>query len=185
MHDDLPLLHKKRWGPNFWVTIHTVAASYPNTPSADDRKHAYTFISNMPDLLPCPECGRHMRTMLRNGAEGLESLHSPQDPRLNSRESFFGYTVAMHNVVNERLGKPRRDVQDVVDEYYGARATPFEKAPAVPEPLRLLPTKPRHIETYRVAGAVVALIILYIVLMLAVGEWKLGAQPGPQNGKQR
>lgn len=127
-------MYKSEWGPATWKTIHTIASAYPDEPADRHRRAMFSFLTSLPDLLPCGECGRHMRLMLEDGMGGLPPLNTQNDYRLSSRDEAFGYTVQMHNTVNKRLGKPVHSL-DETNAYYSltegvskAPMSPFERA---------------------------------------------------------
>ncbi len=85
------------WGPFFWHTIHITALGYPKDPSYAHKRAAKEFFESLAHLIPCPKCRDHYSLHLQK---------MPITPHLDRREDLFRWTVALHNVVNESLGKP-------------------------------------------------------------------------------
>jgi hypothetical protein len=52
-------------------------------------------MASLGELYPCSECARHLRTEL-----------AKRPPRVGSRQELSNWMCALHNRVNERLGKP-------------------------------------------------------------------------------
>lgn len=77
------------WGPHAWKTLHAVAAHADTTGDAEAFR---TYMNALRNALPCKTCQAHMTQYMN--AHPLPSEH------------FFDYTVAFHNDVNVRLGKP-------------------------------------------------------------------------------
>ena len=77
------------WGPAVWKSLHIFAASYKPSAAASFKK----FVEALPDLLPCPSCGVHLR---KNLAE-----HPPDRYMRNNHELFF-WTYVIHDRVNAR-----------------------------------------------------------------------------------
>lgn len=75
-----------------WEVIHTYAANYPKKPSYVDKKMAVAWYHKIIDHLICETCKGHYK-------KSLETLC------VKNRNHLFRWTVAMHNRVNERLGK--------------------------------------------------------------------------------
>lgn len=86
------------WGPFFWHTIHIAALAYPTNPSYAQKRAAKEFYESLVHLLPCPVCREHLSTHLQK---------YPITPHLDRRTDLFKWTVQLHNVVNDSLGKPR------------------------------------------------------------------------------
>ena len=86
------------WGPTFWQTIHTVAATYPTKPSEIDKKQYFNYMLALGNVLPCGTCRDHFRKTLVDMDFSLNTLRN--------QESFFRFVFDLHNVVNKRLGKP-------------------------------------------------------------------------------
>ena len=84
-------LKRSVWGPALWSFLHTAAASLDN-PEAFSQ-----ILEALPRTLPCPECRTHAEDYLR--------LHPPTG--LTDALSASRYLFEFHNVVNERLGKPK------------------------------------------------------------------------------
>jgi hypothetical protein len=96
----------KIWGPMGWVTLHSIAASYPDEPSYQLQQVTSAFLDKFTETITCRFCKDHFAVMLlvyrRNHPEFLDS-----------RRDFFLFTVRAHNTVNKRLDKPI--IQNVAD----------------------------------------------------------------------
>jgi hypothetical protein len=96
------------WGPVFWGTLHIVALAFPDEPSYAEKRAAKEFYKSMAFLLPCPVCRNHF-------AEILEG--APVENWLDNRKSLIDWTVAAHNRVNVKLGKPEITVEEFYQKY--------------------------------------------------------------------
>jgi len=86
------------WGPEEWRRIHTTAKY------TDLRKPDFvTYIYGLRQTLPCGECRTHFASLLEEFP--LRGQH------LKDNRAAFEWTVFVHNKVNERLGKPKYDVE--------------------------------------------------------------------------
>lgn len=90
------------WGPNFWFTIHLVAAAYPVQPTQQEKDGYEAFFRSLQFVLPCAGC-----------RQGYETIMTSDPTKLTkrvfaSRESLFKWTVDAHNRVNAKLKKPVR-----------------------------------------------------------------------------
>ncbi|KAL7906372.1 ERV/ALR sulfhydryl oxidase domain-containing protein [Trichoderma velutinum] len=97
---------KAELGRATWKFMHTMAARFPEEPSAEERKTLETFIYLFSRLYPCGDCAKHFR--------GLLAKYPPQT---SSRNAAAGWLCFVHNQVNERLKKPIFDCNNIGDFY--------------------------------------------------------------------
>ena len=100
-------LTKQEIGRNTWALLHSMAASYPNEPTDEDKKQITNFMYGLANLFPCKICGGHLLKMLKK--EGVKA---------NSREELVNYICKIHNIVNKVLNKPIFDHKKAFD-YWG------------------------------------------------------------------
>jgi hypothetical protein len=93
------------WGPMFWATFHIVSLGYPDAPTYADKRAAKEFFTALPYLLPCAICREHFAEVLKG---------QPIESWLDNRKSLVNWVFTVHNMVNERLGKPAI----TMDEFY-------------------------------------------------------------------
>lgn len=99
------------WGPHYWFFLHTVAESYPETPTAVSKRKYYDLIQNMPLFLPIDEIGNKFSDLLDK---------YPVSPYLDSRESFVKWVHFIHNKVNAYLGKEELSLPQALSNYRNA-----------------------------------------------------------------
>jgi FAD-linked sulfhydryl oxidase len=87
-------------GRSSWNLLHSIAASYPERPSLQQRRDARQFISSFSRLYPCHWCATDFQEWMKN---------SENAPRVGSREEFGQWMCEAHNAVNEKLGKEKFD----------------------------------------------------------------------------
>lgn len=75
--------------------LHTVAAYYPDTPTASEKAAAANFLRAFPTLYPCKDCAHDMAVVMEEFP-----------PRIDSRSDFSIWMCELHNHVNEKVGKP-------------------------------------------------------------------------------
>lgn len=100
------LQYRAELGRATWKFLHTMAARFPEEPTASDRTALETFIHLFGRLYPCGECARHFRQLL-----------AEYPPQTSSRNAAAGWLCFAHNVVNERLDKPIFDCNEIGDFY--------------------------------------------------------------------
>lgn len=87
------------WGPLGWMTLHSVASCYPNTPIQSETTLMQTWLDMFQTTITCPSCREHFGI-------ALASYRRQYPKMLSSREEFLVATFRLHNAVNRRLNKP-------------------------------------------------------------------------------
>jgi hypothetical protein len=87
------------WGPLGWMTLHSVASCYPDTPVQSEKTLMNTWLDMFQSTITCPSCREHFGI-------ALGSYRRQYPHMLSSREEFLVCTFRLHNAVNRRLNKP-------------------------------------------------------------------------------
>ena len=87
------------WGPGLWFLLHAMAAAYPESPTAEDRRRHAAFLRALAPVLPCGGCRTGMTSLISCGPLKLTP------GVFKDRFSFFRWTVEFHNAVNVKAGK--------------------------------------------------------------------------------
>ena len=95
---------KAVWGPAFWITLHSAAASCGPS-SCDNFKD---FVYAVAWVLPCTECQRHLRSYLQQ---------YPMDQTIADATTASRYCFDLHNYVNVSIGKPVTSPQHFTHRY--------------------------------------------------------------------
>jgi hypothetical protein len=86
----------KGWGHAGWVFLHSIADSFPENPSLEERRHVEVFFTQcLPRLLPCSFCNAHLSE---------EVLKNAIDSSSGKNLSYWLYRI--HNNVRKRTGEP-------------------------------------------------------------------------------
>lgn len=80
----------EKWGPYYWGALHLAALGCP------DAQVLRTFIECYKTVLPCLTCRTHFTQV-------LDENPVPDSP---DPYAIFKWSVDVHNIVNERIGKP-------------------------------------------------------------------------------
>lgn len=96
------------WGPPLWKSLHYIALGMPDSPSSVDKANYATFYNTLHTVIPCGVCANHYEEMLRD---------YPVHDHVGSANDLFAWTVRIHNMVNERLGKKTWGVEDAKELY--------------------------------------------------------------------
>lgn len=87
------------WGPLGWMTLHSVASCYPDSPSPSEITLTQTWLDMFQSTITCPSCKEHF-------GEALGGYRRSHPQMLTSRREFLLFTFRVHNSVNRRLNKP-------------------------------------------------------------------------------
>jgi len=87
------------FGPYFWATIHFICLGAAKGLTEEQRNGMIQFFNSIPYVIPCASCGEHLK-------ENMARL-MPIELAVQSHESLFNWSVDLHNIVNEKLGKPK------------------------------------------------------------------------------
>jgi mitochondrial FAD-linked sulfhydryl oxidase len=82
-------------GRGTWTLLHTMAAYYPEAPSAQQQRDTRDFLASLGKVFPCRWC-----------ADDFVDSMSHKPPQLHSRTAFAQWLCEAHNEVNTKLGKP-------------------------------------------------------------------------------
>ena len=89
----------KIWGAPTWILLHCVSFSYPNRPSATNKKNYKAFFHSLQNVLPCQKCQEHYKNYLKK---------NPIDEHLQSQQKLSKYIIELHNYINIHYKKRRR-----------------------------------------------------------------------------
>jgi len=82
-------------GRSTWTLLHSIAATYPVTPTPREQADVVSFMGLFSKLYPCWVC-----------AEDFQRYIAKQRVRAGSRDEFGNWLCEAHNEVNRKLGKP-------------------------------------------------------------------------------
>jgi len=102
------------FGPPVWKSLHIMAENYPIQPDKKHQTNCTNFVSALPYMLPCGDCGSH----LLKEEQAIQNLPAVCSSRSKLR-SFF---VDAHNNVNKHLGKPLWNVKEAENRYKTERS---------------------------------------------------------------
>ena len=92
-----------------WMTLHSVATSYPESPTVGEQELMRAWLDMFRDTITCPSCREHFTTMMVAYRQAFPNMFA-------SRQNFAVFTFRAHNAVNRRLNKPiQGDVSACLD----------------------------------------------------------------------
>jgi hypothetical protein len=95
----------KVWGPLGWGTLHSIAALYPDTPTALEREMIARWFDSFANTLACSTCMKHFKKMF---ADYIATY-----PQWNaSRLELTLFVLRAHNTVNARQSYTVHSVDD-------------------------------------------------------------------------
>ena len=112
------------WGAPTWIALHSIAFSYSERPTPDERVNMLRFLRSLARVLPCKKCRQHCAAYID------EHIVNVRSPPLRSNASLSEFVTDLHNAVNRRLQKPTIDHEEVVRMYLGRHETTATAAPS-------------------------------------------------------
>ncbi len=104
----------KFWGPSGWKLLHSIAYTYPDKPTSEDKRHYGIFYSNLKFILPCKYCRKSLTGFYKT---------LPIEQHLENRRVITKWMYEIHNKVNNKLRRqgfldePNPEL-DYVDQLY-------------------------------------------------------------------
>ncbi|XP_065558292.1 FAD-linked sulfhydryl oxidase ALR-like isoform X2 [Artemia franciscana] len=99
-------LDKDELGRSTWNFLHTMAAYYPEKPSEQDQNDMKNFLRIFSKFYPCSYCAEDFK-------RDLEVL----PPVTENRHALSQWLCQIHNIVNEKVGKPIFDCSKVDERW--------------------------------------------------------------------
>jgi FAD-linked sulfhydryl oxidase len=87
-------------GRSTWTLLHSIAATYPDHPTIEQKIDLTQFMTSFSKLYPCTSCAR-----------GLRKHMEKEKLKVTNRDEFGKWLCDAHNIVNVRTGKPTFDCQ--------------------------------------------------------------------------
>lgn len=85
----------EKLGRSTWTLLHSIAATYPETPSTKQQADMKQFLKLFGNFYPCWFC-----------AEDFEKYMEKNKPTTESQDKLGNWLCEAHNDVNKKLGKP-------------------------------------------------------------------------------
>lgn len=99
-----------------WKTMHAVAFSYPESPTAEDRKNYIDFFNSLRNVIPCPQCGVHYSQYLQENPINADNS-----------EDLARWVYNLHDTVNKRNKKESPSFEEVKERYTGFNKEKHER----------------------------------------------------------
>ncbi|ODV79416.1 uncharacterized protein CANTADRAFT_51511 [Suhomyces tanzawaensis NRRL Y-17324] len=85
-------------GKSSWTLLHSIAATYPETPDNKQQLDLKQFLKLFGNFYPCWYCGDDFKEYL-----------GKNEPKVDTQDAFGRWLCDAHNEVNVKLGKPKFD----------------------------------------------------------------------------
>lgn len=107
-------------GRSTWDFLHSVAAVYPDSPTPEQRGALLSLLTSLPLLYPCGHCAEALgEDYERRAAGGVTAAGGRKEDAMTlqeataSKKAAAQFMCSIHNEVNERLGKPVWNCDDL------------------------------------------------------------------------
>ena len=102
-------LEPKVWGEWFWMSMYSVAHSYPITANSKDIKAAKDFYTSLQYLLPCGACRDEYTKVLKN---------IPLGHNLRTQKDLFLWVNRIHNTINVTLNRDKVSIDEIINKLH-------------------------------------------------------------------
>ena len=142
-----------KFGPCLWRSIHIIALGYPENPSEIDKQTYTNYYRDLWKIIPCLKCSLNYR---RHWTE------IPIYSYLDSKNHLFEWTVLLHNIVNQELGKKQISLEEAYKIYNNDRIDVSTQQKA------FAPTTTSAIYISIIVALILIIIALYVKFILYV-----------------
>ena len=91
-------MNPKIWGSHAWIFIHSIAYSYPENPSKEEKNAIIDFLNSLQFILPCKTCSKLYKDDIKT------MMYSVNKASIN-RSNLIPWINEMHNKVNKNINK--------------------------------------------------------------------------------
>ena len=113
-------MNPKIWGSHAWIFLHSIAYSYPENPSKEEKKAIIDFLNSLKYILPCKTCSELYKKDLKIMSNSLKNAS------LN-RNNLIKWINEMHNKVNKNLNKKQWTDEEFEKHYNSAEKNVINK----------------------------------------------------------
>lgn len=104
-------MSKKDWGNISWILMHSLAQKVRGDDFLNSKELLIKIIFNICDNLPCPDCRVHANKLLK-----MSNIHN-----ISSKKQLIAFLCEFHNIVNQKLKKPTKNIEEVEKQYSTAK----------------------------------------------------------------
>jgi len=97
------------WGPKAWFFLDSIALSYPDNPSNNQKEDFAQFFYLIGSVLPCQKCGYNYKEHLK--------LSPLTDDVLKNRDNLIDWWLKMHNMVRMDQNKEMITKMNLINYY--------------------------------------------------------------------
>ena len=104
-------MSKKDWGNISWILMHSLAQKVIEHKFFNCKEILIGIIFDICNNLPCPECREH----------AMQLLKSSKIDKISSKKELISFLCEFHNIVNNKLKKPIKSIEEVEKQYSKAK----------------------------------------------------------------
>jgi hypothetical protein len=104
-------MSKKDWGNISWILMHSLAQKIGENKFLDSKQILIKIIFDICNNLPCPDCREHASKLLKTSNIN----------KISNRKELISFLCEFHNIVNVKLKKPKKNIDEVEKLYSTAK----------------------------------------------------------------
>lgn len=95
------------WGPCCWKLLHSIAWTFPEFPTEEEKQNHIDFFISLSKVLPCLYCRKHFQEWI-----------SINPINCNSINEIANWVWKLHNHINLKNNKPEISYEDAFEKYH-------------------------------------------------------------------
>lgn len=104
-------MSKKDWGNISWILMHSLAQKVTENKFLNCKQILIKIIFDICNNLPCPDCREHANKLLKTSNIN----------KISNKKELISFLCEFHNIVNKKLKKPTKNIEEVEKKYSGAK----------------------------------------------------------------
>lgn len=104
-------MSKKDWGNISWILMHSLAQKVTENKFLNCKQILIRIIFDICNNLPCPDCREHANKLLKTSNIN----------KISNKKELISFLCEFHNIVNKKLKKPTKNIEEVEKKYSGAK----------------------------------------------------------------
>ena len=104
-------MSKKDWGNISWILMHSLAQKVTENKFVNCKEILIKIIFDICNNLPCPDCREHANKLLKTSNIN----------KISNKKQLISFLCEFHNIVNKKLKKPTKNIEEVEKKYSGAK----------------------------------------------------------------
>lgn len=104
------------FGPSLWKSLQSIAFTFPNDATEEQRKDYIDFFKSVGPVIPCPSCANHYQQYINENPIDAENT-----------DSLARWVYDLHDKVNKKNNKTSPTFEEIKNDYTGWNESEHQK----------------------------------------------------------